>query len=396
MKNRIILFLAILIFFTACESWFPDRNSTLFEVDEHHFLKNGIPFIVKGVVYVPYYPGYLPQTIEEMTTLPEQLQQRFFEDIRHIKGLGANTIRLWGAPRACYDMIDSIGGLHIIQTIWIDGSVNDLQSPEFKETTRAYIRRIVDRIHGAFEGQPPVIAYLVGNEISESTIQSTNDANPGITSFHGEYIKANGLSASEAFIAEIADYLKSYESNTYGALSLVSYANDIRTTYKIDTPFLDFRCQNAYSYAVPYYRWGTQAGSTSGTQFQGWLEEVKAIYPNMPLLVTETGLSVSPNAPSAGPPNYSYGGNSESEQAVGIIQNLNDIETTSLPLAGVCIHEYLDAWWKYGEEDSRSQDPDDIEEWFGMAKFVESESGYITEFRPLYNALKNLWNPTDI
>jgi hypothetical protein len=34
----------------------------------------------------------------------------------------------------------------------------------------------------------------------------------------------------------------------------------------------------------------------------------------------------------------------------------------------VIIHEFLDAWWKTGLEESSSQDPDDVEEWFGIVR----------------------------
>ena len=193
----------------------------------------------------------------------------------------------------------------------------------------------------------------------------------------------------------MADYLRTYERNTYGRTSLVSYANDIRTVDLVDTPFLDFRSQNAYSYAVPFYRPQTQPGSASGTMFQGWVEELKYMHPGVPLLITETGLSVSPDAAHQGPPNYGYGGNTEAEQAAGILQNLADIQSASVTIAGVTIHEYLDAWWKFSVEDSLSQDPADVEEWFGIVRLVSAGSGYTTEARPAYNEVRALWESSD-
>ena len=126
--------------------------------------------------------------------------------------------------------------------------------------------------------------------------------------------------------------------------------------------------------------------------FQGWIEYLKDLYPAQPLLITETGLSVSPNSAYVGPPNYGYGGNTELEQALGITQNIQDIFTSSNPIAGIIVHEYLDAWWKYGLEDSYSQDPDDVEEWFGIVKFISSGSWFDTSFRPTYYELQEIWN----
>ena len=117
------------------------------------------------------------------------------------------------------------------------------------------------------------------------------------------------------------------------------------------------------------------------------------MHPGVPLLITETGLSVSPNAVHQGPPNYGYGGNTEAEQAAGILQNLTDIQSASISIAGVTIHEYLDAWWKFGFEDSLSQDPDDVEEWFGIVRLVRDGTGYSTEPRPVYVQVRTIWEP---
>jgi hypothetical protein len=370
-----------------------ESSSNSYSVDNNFILKNDIPLNIKGVVYVPGYPGYLPWEIEQSISLPNNLKESITNDITNIKAMGANTIRFWGSPKYCYTALKNVGDLNFIQTIWIDGAYPDFQDSTFKETTKSYIRSVIDRVYSVFtNNDPPLIAYLIGNELSELSIQSTDDAHPEINGFFGNYINTNTVvSATEAFIAEMADYVKTYEFENYNTISLVSYANDIRTADIIDTPFLDFRCHNAYSYAVPYYRPNTLAGSNSGTLFQGWVEEVKLKYPNMPLLITETGLSVSPNANHIGAPNYGYGGNTNSEQVTGLLQNITDINTAVLPIAGLCIHEYLDAWWKFGLEDSYSQDPNDIEEWFGIVRLTPSGDWYTTASRDSYLAIEQIW-----
>ncbi len=401
MKNyKYVLLLLIFIIVNSCTEDEPKDiddpqkvEDISFGVNNNYILKNNLPFKIKGVVYVPGYPGYLPWEIETSTSLPAKLRNSISTDIANIKAMGANTIRFWGAPKYCYQALKNVGDLYFIQTIWIKDDEPDFQNAVFKEKTKSYIRAVIDRIYSVFNSNsPPLVAILIGNELSESSILSTNAAHPDITNFIGKYIVTDSdITATEAFIAEMADFARTYEFDTYGNKSLLSYANDIRTTDIIDIPFLDFISHNAYSYAVPFYRPGTIPGSNSGTLFQGWIEEIKSKHPNLPLLITETGLSVSPNATHAGPPDYGYGGNTEAEQATGLLQNNNDINTAALPCAGVCIHEYLDAWWKYGLEDSYSQDPDDIEEWFGIVRLKESTDWYTTEFRNSYNQLKNKW-----
>jgi len=374
----------------------PDDTPTQFSVDADFIYLDGERFELKGVVYVPGQPGYLPWEIEGMASLPAEVISRIDTDLAGIKALGANTVRLWGAPAYCYEAIRALGGLSILQTIWFDGHVSDFQDTAFKTQSKSYIRTVVDRVYAAYpDNNPPVVAFLVGNELSEAGILSTNQAHPDTTSFTGNYFIADNISASEAFIAEMADYLRTYEWQTYGGTSLISYANEIRTVHLIDTPFLDFRSQNAYSYAVSFFRPETLPGSTSGTLYQGWVEELKYMHPGVPLLITETGLSVSPNAVHQGPPDYGYGGNTESEQATGIVQNLTDIQSASISIAGVTIHEYLDAWWKFGFEDSLSQDPDDIEEWFGIVRLVPDGAGYSTEARPVYDQVRAIWDTSN-
>lgn len=393
-----IILLAIIIGCTDNKTpSYPATNQTqvsnYFTVNNNNILKNGLLFEVKGVVYVPFYPGFLPWEIENENQLSNVLVNRISADIDLIKSMGANTIRLWGAPKKCYEIIRQQNGLHFIQTIWINGDQTDFQEQGFKEQTKTYIRAVVDRIYSVYtDNNPPLIAYLIGNELSRNSILQTNTAHPSINTFQGRFIQTSGtVNATEAFIAEMADYLKQYETTRYGKTSLVSYSNDIRTADDIDVPFLDFRSHNVYAYAVPYYRPGTTPGSTSGTLFQGWIETLKRRYPNKPLLLTEMGLSVSPNAQHIGPPNYGYGGNTEVEQSNGLAQQLDDIENASSTIAGSCIHEFLDAWWKFGLDDSYAQDGNDVEEWFGLMKLTRSGNEFFLSPRPSYQMLSERW-----
>ena len=393
-NKRQIIFLILITSIIGCqEANTPQTDLTAFSVDSNHILLNGNPLDIRGVVYVVGYPGYIPWEVESRHPFPADLQMWVNEDIDNIVALGANTIRLWSAPQYCYEVIQETGSLNIVQTIWFDGEVENFQNETFKESSKQYIREVIQRMFMGTDGTvPPLLAFVVGNELSEQSILSTNLLNPSINSYVGEFIATDTtLTATEAFLAEMADHTKSYYSQLFDVVPLTTYANDIRTAEIIDTPFLDFRSHNAYSYAVDYYLEDPPTGSSSGTIFQGWLEYLKNMVPDKPLLITETGLSVSPGVPSTGPPNYGYGGNTEEEQAQGLIQNLDDAESSIAPLAGVIIHEYLDAWWKFGLEDSYTQDPDDIEEWFGIMKLSQDGDAVIVTSRMAYNQIQTRW-----
>ena len=65
-------------------------------------------------------------------------------------------------------------------------------------------------------------------KLSEASILATDVAHPIINSYSGTYINTEiNCTATEAFIAEMADYLKSYEFENYGKSTLVSYANEL-------------------------------------------------------------------------------------------------------------------------------------------------------------------------
>jgi hypothetical protein len=79
-----------------------DTNDTipaevLFSVNEHYILKNDIPFQVRGVVYVPGYPGHMPWDTEVSVNLPAQLNTSIAFDLYNIQEMGANTVRFWGS-----------------------------------------------------------------------------------------------------------------------------------------------------------------------------------------------------------------------------------------------------------------------------------------------------------
>ena len=385
---RFLFFLLVFpLSFLSAQEYTPDHD---------FFYRNGQKFVVKGVVYVPVYPGFVPWELAHAKELPDWLKQNIRRDIQDIKALGANTIRFWDVPAEVYRAVKETGGLSIIQTVWFDAKQPDLQDPVFKQKCKAAVKTAVDRIYEVYsrENPPPVLAFIAGSELSRKSIEETNRRHSGMPAFKGRHVHVpENASPAENFLAEMADYLKSYELEKYGRSHLVSYANEIRTETAIDTPFLDFRSFNAYSYAVPEFS-EPRAGSGTKTIFQGWIEQLKNKYPEKPLLITETGLSVSPRAARLGPPDYGYGGNTFEDQARGLVQNWNDIATAEKPVAGGVIHEYLDAWWKYGLKDSYEHEPEDIEEWFGLVSIEKRGKEYRTEFRPAYRSLKAVWLET--
>jgi hypothetical protein len=237
---RVGLFLVAL--FLTTPAW-----GDAFDLQDGYFTRKGEKFLVKGVVYVPVYPGDLPWELARKKDLPSALQARIQSDIEAIKKMGANTIRFWDVPEFAYKALKETRDLALIQTIWFDGNQKDLQDASYKEKCRQAIRATLTRIYSVYsrENPPPVLAYLVGSELPRASIESTDALHPEIDSYQGRWVSApKGSSATESFLAEMADYLKSYEKKNYGQSNLVSYANEVRTHDVLDTPFLYLRSLN--------------------------------------------------------------------------------------------------------------------------------------------------------
>lgn len=94
-----------------------------------------------------------------------------------------------------------------------------------------------------------------------------------------------------------------------------------------------------------------------------------------PLIITEHGLSVSPNGDGRG-----YGGNTLAEQRDGMIRMNED--WLAAGAVGGCAFMWTDGWWKTGSEDQHNPGP---ESWYGI---LEVDTDYVGKPRPVYYALK--------
>ena len=312
-KVSILLSLAVFFIFVMRLQRCYSEPKNVFIVDNNYIYLNGNRFIVKGIHYLPEYPGELPWELRELKPLPKNIRNRILTDIRDIKGLNVNTVRFWEHPGVCYEGAKK-ENLYIFQTIWVDGAIKDYQDISFKNSQKKYIRYTIDRVHNlnGVDYSDLILAYAIGNELSKESIITTNLNHFEVNKYEGKYISApSGSSATECFVAEMADYVKKYEYDTYGVIHLVTYSNMQFTESLLDCSFLDFICFNAYCHDTRLFS-VNELGSYTGTYYQGWLEKMKRKFSNKPLLISEFGLSTAPGQPcQGGYPDYSYGGNSD-------------------------------------------------------------------------------------
>ncbi len=370
-----------------------------FTMDKNYFYLNGEKFIVKGMNYYPSYPGEWPWDYNLVIPLPVSVENRTIQDFKDMKSIGVNTIRIWDCSYKIYEEAKK-NVIYILNTIWVRDT-GDYQAPAFKNEIMNYIKNFIDGVHNknGVDYSDIILAYTVGNEFSKDAINYTDSHYTYIDQYIGEYITAPlGSTATECFIAEMADYIKKYEHDTYGVTHFVTYVNHPGTDTILKCGFLDFLDYNGYSNSVPDFHPGL-TGSHTNSNYQGWLEMLRSWFPNKPLLISEFGLNTAPGLPWVGPPNYGYGGNTEADQSDGIEAMWNDILTANPPLAGGIIFEYYDQWClMYNSPDDKDyHDKNDGEEWFGIIGFDYPNSinidytNYIVRKKPAFYKVQELF-----
>ena len=149
----------------------------------------------------------------------------------------------------------------------------------------------------------------------------------------------------------------------------VSMANAYWTLW-LDQSMWDVVCFNVYNY---------DPALVADIGYTNFIENLRSLHAKeKPFLVTEFGLSVSPD----GPGKEGYGGNTQEEQAQGIVKDLNGIIQAGT--IGGCAFEWNDEWWKGGNAAVHDTHP---EEWFGLVG-IESRENPAGTPRKAYYVLK--------
>ncbi len=368
-------------------------------IDGTEISVNGLPFYMNGVVFEPFFPGESPGSANG---IPDDMP--YYCILQAAKELGANVVYTsYGAQEHMQnDYFEAAAALSLKlgMGIWFSGEANDFngnsgdfQNPEFKAHVRNVIETMVDQLHTGFgkDYNELVLYYNIGNELSASAVNNTNENHPNITSYQGEYISTPSASnATEAFLAEMADYLKTYETDTYGSTRPVTHTTwPIVSPSLVDTSFFDFISYNLYSYWPPFVT-EHSPGSVTGTPYQGALEELAAIASGKPFLVSEFGASTAPESTL---------GNvrTESEHAEEFINEWRDISEGPTNVMGAMAFELVDQWHKNdalnldGSSTPFFHDRDDSEEWFGLIELEGEPGAYVFRKKPAFFALQNVW-----
>lgn len=298
---------------------------------------NGEKFFVKGIGYETHTrPGQVPWIYSFDADLIEF-------DLNRIKNAGFNTIRTWGALSEEELKIVEESGLKILFGIWID--------PDGDFSNESFITEAYNHVNGVLNysaSSNSIIGYLIMNE-------------PQV-----QHIYDVGAQSLSDLWQSLIDLIHDKHPGIP-----ISFSNTMIGDY-INMEIFDFAAYNAYIYNPV-----TISQSHGYAGYLHFLKQNRAI--QMPFIITEYGLSVSPGTPND---EYGYGGNSLEQQTSGNLLMYRDLIDAGAQ--GGCVFQYHDGWWKGGNEYSHDSSP---EEWFGLIEFSGLEDKYGTP-RPVWAAFK--------
>jgi len=307
------------------------------EVQDDWFYLDGEKFFVKGVGYgTSNRPGQYPwDGVFDAPVLQS--------DLTRIKEAGYNTIRTWGVLTETELQIINASGLKVIFGIWIEQN-GDYGDATFIAESKSYVNSILNYSNK----YPCIISYLIMNE------PLTEDIYRG---------GANEL-------VHLWQELITIIHNKHPGIPVSISATDVNDFVRTD--FFGIAAYNLYVWGCPMTLYSRH----------GYAEHVRFYKTNraadMPLIVTEFGLSVSPTASDH---MYGYGGNSLQQQSEGNIMMYRGLIDGGAQ--GGCVFHHQDEWWK--GENADIHDPV-VEEWFGLIHFDDPSAGKAGTTRPAWDA----------
>ena len=320
--------------------------------------------------------------------------ETYFDWLTQIGDMGSNVIRVYTpqSPAFYHALYEynrvAATPLYLMQGVYMDesdvlqyGDVFDARSITIADM-RQDIIDCVNMIHGnAVVGAKPgkasgvyqydvsryVIGWILGIECEAYLVEGTNKAHPDITSFEGHYVYTNNASPFEVFIAQMKELAIAYETEHYQMQRPVAFSNWITTDPirhpnepreaedRVSIDVEHIRATNAFtpgffaSYHVyPYYpdflNFPSGDATVDEDTYYAYLRSL-VNYHSMPVLVSEFGLPTSRGVTHINSlSGLNQGGNSEQQQANGLVKMLDDIYRSGC--IGGIVFAWQDEWFK--------------------------------------------------
>ena len=265
------------------------------------------------------------------------------------------------------------------------------------------------------------IAYIIGTEWNDVTVEYTNQLRKEDTVYEGTYLKTTEDSKPfERILTEIGDKIISYESRKYGEQRLISFGNTPQTDpFQYDIAITDyfnkfttidmehikqtdkvksglFASYQAYSSYPDYYSLSEIAYEDT---YYEYLKSLN-IHHTIPVIISEFGYSTS-RSTQKNTLNVNYGNGiyTEEEQGKMIIKSINTMKKAGI--SGFVIREWQDNWanntWNtmHAVDTTRSSYWHDVEtstQGYGILSFDPGKK----ETKVVLDGKKEEWTKEDI
>ncbi|MDC7291243.1 hypothetical protein NXH76_25995 [Blautia schinkii] len=382
-----------------------NETTTFATVDGKNILvdtgKGMKPYEIKGIDLGAGIPGHFATEYE----IDKATYIRWFG---MIQDMGANTIRVYTilSPdfyEAVYEYnTDNEKPLYILHGVWVNDYIQnshvDAYDDSFFDTFKKDCRTLVDILHGnkklnlgystssasgtfTKDISQWVLGYILGVEWEDVTVEYTNHMKEEWNSFEGKYMyTTDDATPFEAMLAQVGDFMISYESDRYHEQRLIAFSNWPTTDpfdypevidrvfmkcAKIDVEHIrstgkylagQFASYHIYSYYPDYLshydEWITELPYAKDYKLENGKYNTYGIYleminrhHDMPVVISEFGVPTSRGrAQSDVNTERSQGYMSEEEQGEALVQSYRDIKKAGC--AGAVIFSWQDEWFK--------------------------------------------------
>lgn len=348
--------------------------------------------MLKGINLGSSPPGYFPGEIAYAISPAE-----YESWINSMAAAGFNSLRIYTLhPPVFYEKLANYNQRHpdnpllLFQGVWLE-EIEDYTDPgsyDLLNQTSSFTREIKEVIN-CINGNGDIAyrfgksygryltdvsrwtaGYIIGREISPQEVDSTDSRHQSLNSYTGTYLSITGAKATEVFCTQMLEQTIKYEASNYSVMRPVSIASWptldplnhptetytdedkaaydlVKITLKNPEPGI-FASYHAYPYypnfisEQPSYR--TFNDLYGPDSYLGYLNDLKAHYSSMPLVIAEFGVPSSWGSAHQAFSNMHHGGYSEQQQGEKNMRLMHNIIDAGC--AGGFMFAWMDEWFK--------------------------------------------------
>jgi len=365
------------------------------------------PFYMKGVNLGAALPGKHPSQFPDSATYVQWIDQMHQMGANVVRTYTIHPPEFYQALYE-HNSRHRDNPLWVVHGVWTElPPGGNYEDPEWEGAFFAEMRRVVDLIHGradivlrpghaggvyTADVSQWVQSFIIGREWEPYSVLEFNELRPDLSSWHGRFLTLDRGTPIEAWLAKASEEIVAYETDTYRAQRPVAYTNwptldpmhhPTETTVKEEVAIrrglgetvgkepleydndgtnlsaarvrttAAFPAGHFASYhAYPYYpdfmildaEYGTAESPFGRSNYYGYLQDLKAHHPNIPVVIAEYGVPTSFGIAHLQPQGWHHGGHSEAGMAEIGVRMTEEIAASGM--AGGILFAWIDEWFK--------------------------------------------------